>query len=94
MKVEIRGVGPFQKIFGKRQISMEIPERATLKTVIRELDSRSDGKIGGLLFNENGTQNDSVRIFLNGRDVRFLGQSEPPLTDGDIILFLPVLAGG
>lgn len=73
---------------------MEMPEGSTLKILISELDRRFGGKVGRRLFKENGAWNDGVRVFLNGRDVRFLGRDEPPLTDGDIILFLPVLAGG
>ncbi len=65
-----------------------------LKGLITELDRRSDGQIGRHLFNESGARNDGVRIFLNGRDAHFLDKSETSLTDGDIILFLPVLAGG
>ena len=93
-KAVVRGVGLFQKILGAREISIEVPEENTLKCLISELDRRSDGQIGRHLFNENGTQNDGVRIFLNGRDVRFLDKSKTRLTDGDIVLFLPVLAGG
>ena len=93
-KVVVRGVGLFQKILGAREISIEISEGSMLKGLITELDRRSDGQIGRHLFNQNGAQNDGVRIFLNGRDVRFLDKSETIITDGDIILFLPVLAGG
>ena len=93
-KAVVRGVGLYQKILGAREISIEMPEGTMLKGLITELDRRSDEQLGRHLFNENGTRNDGVRIFLNGRDVRFLDKSETSITDGDIILFLPVLAGG
>ena len=93
-KAVVRGVGLYQKILGAREISIEMPEGTMLKGLITELDRRSDEQLNRHLFNENGTRNDGVRIFLNGRDVRFLDKSETGLADGDIILFLPVLAGG
>lgn len=93
-KAVVRGVGPFQKILGTRELSIEVPAESTLKNLIDELDRRFDGQIGRHLFIENGAPNDGVRVFLNGRDVRFLNRRKTRLTDGDIVLFLPVLAGG
>jgi molybdopterin converting factor small subunit len=90
----VRGVGLFQKILGAREISIRMPEGSMLKGLITELDKRFAGQMNRHLFSENGAENHNVRIFLNGRDVRFLDKSETRLADGDIILFLPVLAGG
>ena len=35
-----------------------------------------------------------VNIYRNDEDIRFLQQLETPLKDGDVLSFLPALAGG
>ncbi len=95
-QVEVRGVGPFQQIFGQRWISVEVPPNSPLNVLFNELDRRFGGRVGSLLRSIEGTWNDRARLFLflNGRDIRFLQRRDPPLRDGDTVLFLPVLAGG
>ncbi len=77
-QVEVRGVGPFQQIFGQRRISVEVPPNSPLNVLIDELDRRFGGRVGGLLHSTEGTWNDGVRLFLNGRDIRFLQRRAPP----------------
>lgn len=93
-KAIVRGVASFEKILGVREIEFEIGPECTVNNLIAQLDTKFHGQLGKILYKKDGQQSDTVRVFLNGRDVRFLDQPDPLLKDGDIILFLPVLAGG
>ena len=93
-KTVVRGVASFEKVLGAREIEFETGPGYTVKGLITDLDLKFHGRLGKLLYKENGQQSDTVRIFLNGRDIRFLDQADLNLRDGDIVLFLPVLAGG
>jgi len=62
--------------------------------VLAELDIKFDGRLSKRLYNQDGSPSNLVRIFLNGRDIRFLEKKAIALSDGDIILLLPILAGG
>ena len=55
---------------------------------------RFDGKLSKRLYNQDGSPNNMIRVFLNGRDILFLDKKVTSLRDGDIVLLLPVLGGG
>jgi molybdopterin converting factor small subunit len=93
-RIIIRGASFVQEIMGAREIEMEAEERSTVGSLLAELDIKLDGRLSKLLYNEDGSSNNMVRIFLNGRDIHFLDEKASTLGDGDIILLLPVLAGG
>ncbi len=46
------------------------------------------------LFDEQGGLRGYVNVYLNDEDVRFLGQLNTPLKEGDVLSVLPALAGG
>jgi MoaD family protein len=93
-KVIIRGVSFFQETMGTPEIEMETKEGSTVDNVLAELDIKFDGRLSKRLYNQDGSPSNLVRIFLNGRDIRFLEKKAIALSDGDIILLLPILAGG
>jgi molybdopterin converting factor small subunit len=79
---------------GAREIEMEAREGSTVENLLAELDIKFGRRLSKRLYNEDGSLSNLVRIFLNGRDIRFLDKKALILSDGDIILLLPVLAGG
>ena len=93
-KVIIRGVSFFQETMGTPEIEMETKEGSTVDNVLSALDARFGRKLSKRLYKEDGSLSNMVRIFLNGRDIRFLEKKAIALSEGDIILLLPVLAGG
>jgi sulfur-carrier protein len=46
------------------------------------------------LVSENGDLHKFLNIYLNDDDVRFLGQLDTPIKDGDSLTVLPAVAGG
>ena len=93
-KIIIRGASFVQEIMGTREIEMEAKDGSTVENLLAELDIKFDRRLSKRLYNEDGSPSNLVRIFLNGRDIRFLDKKALILSDGDIILLLPVLAGG
>jgi len=90
----MRGASFVQEIMGAREIEMEAREGSTVENLLAELDIKFGRRLSKRLYNEDGSLSNLVRIFLNGRDIRFLDKKALILSDGDIILLLPVLAGG
>ncbi len=90
----MRGASFVQEIMGAREIEMEAREGSTVENLLAELDIKFDRRLSKRLYNEDGSPNNLVRIFLKGRDIRFLDKKALILSDGDIVLLLPVLAGG
>ena len=70
-----------QDVAGMREMSLTLPDRATVRTAARELEQRASG-FGPLL--------DHVRVAVNAE---FAG-SETPLHEGDEVAWMPPMSGG
>jgi molybdopterin converting factor small subunit len=66
---------------------------ATLADLFVDIDSRHTG-LRDKLVGADGSLNRFVNVYLNDEDVRFLGGTETPLSDGDVVTILPAVAGG
>jgi sulfur-carrier protein len=66
---------------------------ADLGQAIDELDRRFPG-LRARLLDEHGEVLRFVNIFVNERDVRFLGGLRTPLADGAEVSIVPAMAGG
>jgi len=64
----------------------------TVRAVLDDIERRYPG-FRDTVMNEGGIHR-FVNIYLNDEDVRFLGQLDTPLKDGDVLSVLPALAGG
>jgi len=91
-KVFIKGINYIQDIIGAHEFSMEVEPNTSIETLLKELDKNVGGQLASYLF--DGDSSEYMRIFLNGRDIRFLDSEKLVLADGDKLLLLPRLAGG
>ncbi len=90
MAVEVKVTANLQKLLaGRRSIQAE---GSTVRELLDDIERRHPG------FKEmvmsDGQIHRFVNVYLNDEDIRFLGQLDTPLKEGDIISVLPALAGG
>ena len=90
MTIDVRVTANLQKLVdGQRSVQ---GEGATVRELLDDIERRHPG------FQEmvmsDGQIHRFVNIYLNDEDIRFLGQLDTPLKEGDIISVLPALAGG
>ena len=90
MAVEVKVTATLQKLVdGQRSVQAE---GSTVRELLDDIERRHPG------FKEmvmsDGQIHRFVNIYLNDEDIRFLGQLDTPLKEGDIISVLPALAGG
>ncbi len=90
MTVEVRVAANLQKMIGGQRSNQG--ECANVGELLDNLDSRYPGFKGQIVT--DGQLHRFVNIYLNDEDVRFLGQLETPVKEGDTISILPALAGG
>jgi sulfur-carrier protein len=90
MAIEVKVTGSMQKAIGGKK-SVEA-QGATVGAVLDDVDKKHPG-FKNLVMTE-GQIHRFVNVYLNDEDVRFLGQLETQLKDGDVLSVLPALAGG
>lgn len=90
MAIEVKVTANLQKLVGgQRSVTTE---GSTIGELLDNLDQEHPG------FREmvavDGQIHRFVNVYLNDEDVRFLGQLDTPVKEGDVISVLPALAGG
>lgn len=92
MRVTIRFLGDLIPLLGREQ-TLEMEEGARVKALVRLLSSRAGASQPGYIgrYRVGGGE---LSILVNGRNIDTLDGVETALRDGDVIIFLPLSAGG
>ncbi|MFD1826944.1 MULTISPECIES: MoaD/ThiS family protein [Mumia] len=64
----------------------------SVSALIEDLEANHSGIKDRLV--EDGQPRRFVNIYVNDEDIRFSGGLETPLSDGDVVVILPAVAGG
>ena len=91
MSVEVRVTAVLQRVMGGAKSVTS--EGATVAELIENLEREYPG-FKDQVLTEDGQLHRFVNIYQNDEDVRYLGQMNAPLDNGDVISILPALAGG
>lgn len=91
MSVEVRVTTVLQKVTGGAK-SVQA-DGTTVGEVLYDLNQAYPGFLGQVM-QEDGKLHRFVNIYLNDEDIRYLGQLDTPVSQGDIVSILPALAGG
>ncbi|MEM2902326.1 MAG: MoaD family protein [Candidatus Bathyarchaeia archaeon] len=69
-------------------------EADTVRDAIHQIDERFRGELGKVVFDIEGGVKRTINVYVNGRNIRFTGELETKLKDGDEITLLPAVSGG
>jgi len=92
MKVEVEFFATLRLKLPKPIYQLDMPERATIKDLMRELDRITGQPISKELFRGDEVIPGTV-ILLNGKNILHLNGVETPLEPGKIAVFPPVAGG-
>ncbi len=91
MTVEVRVTAVLQKVVGGAKI---VPGQGeTVSQLLDYLEKTYPGFKEQVMTAE-GQLHRFVNIYKNDEDIRYLGQLQTTIADGDVISILPALAGG
>jgi sulfur-carrier protein len=89
MAVEVKVTSVLQKITGAKVVQ---GQGGTVGELLLDLDGKYPGFRKQIM--QDGNLHRFVNIYLNDEDIRYLGQLDTPVKDGDSVSILPALAGG
>ena len=89
MPVEVKVTSVLQKITGAKVVE---GEGGTVGELLANLDGKYPGFRKQIMQDANLHR--FVNIYLNDEDIRYLGQLDTPVKEGDSVSILPALAGG
>ncbi|MDJ1178171.1 MoaD/ThiS family protein [Roseofilum sp. BLCC_M91] len=91
MMVKVLIPTPLQKYTGDRA-TVEV-EAATVAELIDALETSCPG-IKNRICDDSGKVRRFLNIYVKEEDIRFLNNTETPLSDGDEVSIVPAVAGG
>ncbi|MFX0210331.1 MAG: ubiquitin-like small modifier protein 1 [Candidatus Hodarchaeota archaeon] len=93
MGVIVKFFASFRDITGQKQIEMPINEPIKLQQVLNRLFAIYGEDLRNSIL-ENDQLRHLVKIFVNGRSIRWLTQLDTPIHEGDTIAIFPPIGGG
>jgi molybdopterin synthase sulfur carrier subunit len=92
VNVTLRLFATFREAVGRKTVERELPDDATVETILRDLESEHEDLTGRLI--ESGEIRPEVNVLKNGREVLHLDGIDTAIEDGDTISIFPPVAGG
>ena len=96
MGVSVKFLANVKELMGREEITLDLDpsKQYTIKDVLREITASENKSLSTLLLEVRGKSRGTVRVVVNGKEIRSLDNSETIVQDGDRISIYPLLAGG
>jgi len=91
-RVTVRLFAEYQQAAGTMELTLDLPEGATVLDLARRLEEMYP-KLRGRLV-QGDRLSDEPRVLVNGRNIEWLEREKTVLRDGDRVAFFPPAAGG
>jgi len=93
INVEFLGLPLVSKVIGKKKLELDFPGQ-TVKDVIDELIRRYGTKMKDGLCDPQGNFDLTIQISLNWKSFIPVDKHDTPLSEGDNLIFMLLVAGG
>ena len=90
-RVKLRLLSTLATAIGRKELETEA---STLKEALNALTAEYGDKFKTKIFDTAGNPKRVIKIYVNGKDVRFLNKLDTRLNDGDEVLIVPAVTGG
>ncbi|AAM05120.1 TPA: MoaD/ThiS family protein [Methanosarcina acetivorans] len=94
MKIHVKFLATIREITGKPEIELEILPGDTVGTALQALQARYGPEFKEATTGTTAGGIPKVRFLVNGRNTDFLDGFETELKAGDVMVFVPPVAGG
>lgn len=90
-KAKVRFLASLATAIGSQEVETEA---SSLKTALTVLYSKYGNEFKTKIIDTSGNLRRQIKIYVNGKDIRFLNRLDTVLKDGDEVLLLPAVTGG
>ena len=95
MAVTVKFIGALRHITGKAKLTIDLSQGYALKDLIQKLiQDNPEIKTSIVDQQTDGTLKTNALILVNDREISVLNGLETKLSDGDEVVFVPVVHGG
>ncbi len=95
IKIQVLGLPALSQALGNREIELDMPGgTVTVQSIIDHLVQKFGQPIRKALYDQQGTLDSTVQIALNGKKFIPHNRLDTPLTGGDTLTFMLLMAGG
>ena len=93
--VEVRFLGIFQRLSGKKSYDLNLQEPATVKDVVTKLSETFSNKFKRILIDTQlGDPRPNALILVGGKEISVLQGLETEVKDAEEIVLVPMVHGG
>ena len=94
MTLTIKFIGAFRSLSGKKQLTLNFQDGTSIKTIVDSISQEIPQLKHTFCDQELNDAKSNSLILVNGREISVLEGYETKLSDGDEIVFVPVVHGG
>lgn len=95
LTIEVIGLPGLSEALGGREIQLDLPDKTTTaREVLDKLVQRFGPAARRVLHDRRGSLNPMIQIALNGKAFIPSHRLDTPLSDGDTLTFILLMAGG
>ena len=94
MTLTIKFIGAFRCLSGKKQLTLNFQDGTSIKTIVDSISQEIPQLKRTFCDQELNDAKSNSLILVNGREISVLEGYETKLSDGDEIVFVPVVHGG
>jgi MoaD family protein len=94
MVVTVKFIGALRGISGKERLNVKIEKEMSLKKFIEKIVEKQPALKRALIDPELEDPRPNALIIVNGKEISVLKGLETVISDGDEVVFVPVIHGG
>jgi molybdopterin synthase sulfur carrier subunit len=96
MSISVKFFANVRELMGRKEVTLDLDpsKHYTVQEVLREITAFENKSLSTLLLEVKGEYRGTVRVVVNGTEIRSLDDSQTTIQDGDRISIYPLLAGG
>lgn len=91
--MDVRFYATLRPLVGGKNVHLDLAEDATVKDLLDTVTARFP-ELGAMIWTPEGTLGEYIKVFVNGREIRYLQMLETPVPpDADVDIFPPAAGG-